>query len=187
MAVRFGMETAREAVFVVVMADGSDSPYDVVKYYRTLHAQNVDCVFGSRFTKQSSLENYPFFKLVLNRVMNLLISILFAYRYNDTSNAFKMYRREVISGCSPLLSRHFNLTVELPLKAIIRGYRYAVVPVSWKERQKGATKLRLKEMGSQYLFIIVYCAVERFLMGKNYRSEPSDFEKKNTAKLRATK
>ena len=64
---------------------------------------------------------------------NAVIRILFHHGYNDTTNAFKAYRRYVIEQLQPLLSNHFNLTVELPLKAIVRGYSYAVVPVRLDE------------------------------------------------------
>ena len=65
---------------------------------------------------------------ILNRMANAVIRVLFHHGYNDTTNAFKAYRRYVVDQLQPLLSNHFNLTVELPLKAIVRGYSYAVVP-----------------------------------------------------------
>jgi dolichol-phosphate mannosyltransferase len=81
------------------------------------------------------------------------------------------YRRSAIAGIQPLLSHHFNLTVELPLKCIIRGYRYAVLPNSWKNRERDVSKLRIKEMGSRYLFIILYCWLERILSRGDYRDQ----------------
>jgi dolichol-phosphate mannosyltransferase len=92
-------------------------------------------------------------------------------RYNDVTNAFKLYRRSAIAGAQPLLSHHFNLTVELPLKCIIRGYRYAVLANSWKNRERGISKLRIKEMGSRYLFVILYCWLERTLSRGDYRDQ----------------
>ena len=66
--------------------------------------------------------DYPKIKLVLNRLANLFIRTLFRISLNDTTNAFKAYRKQVIDGCRPFISPHFNLTVEIPLKAIVRGY-----------------------------------------------------------------
>ena len=83
----------------------------------------------------------------MNRAVNAFIRILFGHGYNDTTNAFKAYRREVIETVQPLVSNHFNLTVELPLKAIIRGHSYAIIPISWTNRTSGESKLRLQEMG----------------------------------------
>ena len=100
---------------------------------------------------------------------------LFGIRNNDITNAFKCYRKEVIEGISPIISPHFNLTVELPLKAIVRGYTYATIPISWSNRVSGISKLKLKEMGSRYLFIVLYIFLEKMLTKKDYRRHDSSF------------
>ena len=169
-AVRRGLAEFRGDAVAIVMADGSDDPADLVAFYRKL-GSGYDCVFGSRFVRGARISGYPKHKLVLNRLANFLIRILFLLRYNDVTNAFKLYRRSAIAGAQPLLSHHFNLTVELPLKCIIRGYRYAVLPNSWKNRKEGVSKLRIKEMGSRYLFIILYCWLERVLSRGDYRDQ----------------
>ncbi len=161
-AVRTGLENFTGDAVAVVMADGSDSPEDVVRFFAKLKG-GYDCIFGSRFIKGAKIYNYPKFKLILNRLANLFISIVFGIRYNDTTNAFKMYRSETIEGLKPFLSHHFNLTVELPLKAITRGYSYTVLPNKWSNRKTGESKLKLKEMGSRYLFIVLYCLIEKWL------------------------
>jgi dolichol-phosphate mannosyltransferase len=166
-AVRAGLEAFRGDAVVIVMADGSDAPADVVNCYRKL-GEGYDCVFGSRFIEGSKVIDYPVHKLVLNRMANLFIRILFRQRFNDFTNAFKMYRREVIAGLQPLMSHHFNLTVELPLKALIRGYSFAVIPISWHNRKAGISKLNIREMGSRYLFIVLYCLIEKQLSRGDY-------------------
>jgi dolichol-phosphate mannosyltransferase len=167
-AVRKGLETFRGDVACVVMADLSDSPADIVRYYREIQ-NGAECVFGSRWDRGSRVYDYPVIKLVLNRLANWFIKVLFNIDYNDTTNAFKCYRREVIEGIQPLLSHHFNLTVELPLKAIVRGYQYKVIPISWTNRVAGVSKLKIKEMGSRYLFIILYVFLEKMLSRGDYR------------------
>lgn len=169
-AVRRGLAEFRGNAVAIVMADGSDDPADLVAFFRKLES-GYDCVFGSRFVRGGRAIDYPKFKLLLNRFANLMIRILFLLRYNDVTNAFKLYRRGAIAGIQPLLSHHFNLTVELPLKCIVRGYRYAVLPNSWKNRKEGVSKLRIKEMGSRYLFIILYCWLERALSRGDYRDQ----------------
>jgi dolichol-phosphate mannosyltransferase len=167
-AVRAGLEEYRGDAVAIVMADLSDSPKDVVRYYRVLE-EGFDCAFGSRFMRGASVNDYPRFKLALNRFVNLSIRLLFRHGYNDTTNAFKAYRREVVDHIQPLLSNHFNLTVEMPLKAVVRGHSYAIVPVSWTNRMKGVSKLSLQEMGSRYLFIVLYVFLEHHLSGGDYR------------------
>ncbi len=174
-AVRRGLAEFRGDAVAIVMADGSDDPEDLLRFYETLES-GYDCVFGSRFMRGSRVADYPKPKLILNRLGNLLIRTLFLLRYNDVTNAFKLYRRTAIAGIQPILSQHFNLTVELPLKCIVRGYRYAVLPNSWKNRKSGASKLRIKEMGSRYLFIILYCWLERLLSRGDYRNQELTWE-----------
>jgi dolichol-phosphate mannosyltransferase len=172
-AVRTGLEEFTGDAVAIVMADSSDDPRDLIAYYHLLE-EGYECAFGSRFVHGSQVHDYPRFKLVMNRVANFVIRLLFRHRYNDTTNAFKAYRREVIENVRPLLSNHFNLTVELPLKAIVRGYSYAIVPVNWTNRRVGSSKLSLQEMGSRYVFIILYVFLEHHLSRGDYRRELPD-------------
>jgi dolichol-phosphate mannosyltransferase len=171
-AVRFGLRNFSGGCVALVMADLSDSPDDLLKFYTTMVTGNYDCVFGSRFIKGGKTINYPFIKLVINRVANNLVKIVFRINYNDCTNAFKLYKRETIEGLQPLLSPHFNLTLEMSLKAIVRGYTYAVVPNTWINRKHGVSKLKIKEMGSRYFFIFLYCLIEKFF-------SRGDFKKRN--------
>jgi dolichol-phosphate mannosyltransferase len=171
-AVRAGLDEFAGDAVVIAMADGSDDPRDVVLYCRVLEA-GYDCAFGSRFMPGATVQDYPWLKLLINRIVNLGIRMIFRHGYNDTTNAFKAYRREVVHNLQPLLSHHFNLTVELPLKAITRGFSYAIVPTSWRNRAAGESKLRLEEMGSRYLFIILYVFLEKHLSRGDYR-RPAD-------------
>lgn len=166
-AVRCGLENFSGDVVAIVMADSSDSPEDIVRYYYKLQ-EGYDCVLGSRFIKDGKVFDYPTHKLIVNRLANLFIQIVFGLGFNDVTNAFKIYRREVIEGIKPLISHHFNLTVEIPLKAIIRGYSYSTIPITWKNRQTGISKLKIKEMGSRYLFIVLYLWLEKHLSRGDY-------------------
>lgn len=173
LAVRAGLELFSGDCVAIVMADGSDDPVDLIAYHRLLCA-GYDCAFGSRFVRGGQARDYPPVKLVVNRIVNLGIRLLFGHGYNDTTNAFKAYRREVIESIQPLLSHHFNLTVEIPLKAVIRGHSYAIVPISWRDRRSGQSKLRLQEMGSRYLFIVLYVFFEHHLSRGDYRRVGTD-------------
>jgi dolichol-phosphate mannosyltransferase len=167
-AVRHGLDAFTGDAVVVAMADGSDSPDDVVRYFYVLR-DRAECAFGSRFLPGSEVVGYPPLKLLLNRVANWCIRILFGLRYNDVTNAFKGYRANVIEGCRPFLSPHFNFTVEVPLKAIVRGYSYETLPISWRQRRHGVSSLKLKEMGSRYVFILLHVWLEKTLTREDYR------------------
>lgn len=167
-AVTWGLDHSRGDAVVIMMADASDSPADAVTYWRLLN-EGHDCAFGSRFMAGSEVIDYPRVKLIVNRIANALVRIGFNIPLNDTTNAFKAYRRVVIDGCRPFLSPHFNLTVELPLKAIVRGYNFAVTPISWRNRKYGVAKLKIKEMGSRYFFICAYVWLEKYFSRGDYR------------------
>lgn len=169
--VRNGLEHFSGGCVAIVMADMSDRPEDLVKYYRKMVEGKYDAVFGSRFMKGGKVIDYPRNKIFLNRFTNNLIKLLFSIRYNDATNAFKLYRRETLEGLKPFLSHHFNLTVELPLKTIVRGYSYAVVPNHWTNRKTGESNLKIKEMGSRYFYIILYCLLEKWLSRGDYKKK----------------
>jgi dolichol-phosphate mannosyltransferase len=174
-AVRAGLNEYTGDAVVVMMADGSDHPEDLVRYHRELE-EGWECVFGSRFIRGAKVYRYPRLKLVMNRLANWFIRVIFRHHYNDTTNAFKVYRREVIDSIKPLLSNHFNLTVEMPLKAIVRGHTFRVIPISWTNRSAGSSKLGIREMGSRYLFIVLYVWLEDHLSRGDYRRPGAELE-----------
>lgn len=166
-AVRRGLAEFEGDAVAIMMADASDDPKDLVEGYYKLQ-EGYDCIFGSRFIRGGLVVDYPIHKLWINRLANLFIKTIFGIRYNDVTNAFKIYRREVIDGVQPILSNHFNLTVELPLKAIVRGFSYKIIPMRWYNRETGISKLKIKEMGSRYLFIVLYVWLEKYLSRGDY-------------------
>lgn len=167
-AVARGLSTMSGDAVVIMMADESDDCRDVVRYWNKLN-EGYDCVFGSRFIKGGGVIDYPKIKLFLNRLANYFLKVLFRIKLNDTTNAFKAYRREVIEGCQPLIAPHFNITVEIPLKAIVRGFTWTTIPITWRNRRSGSAKLKIKEMGSRYLFICLYIWLEKYFSAGDYR------------------
>jgi len=168
-AVRYGLERFTGDCVAIFMADLSDSPADLVKFYRKMVEGNYDCVFGSRWTSGGVVIDYPQPKKFLNRMVNNMVSWSFGLRYNDLTNAFKLYKRDTIHGLKPFLSPHFNLTLELSLKAIVRNYTYTSIPNSWRNRKTGESKLKIREMGSRYFFIYLYCLIEKFFSRGDFR------------------
>lgn len=154
-----------------MMADMSDSPDDLVAFYRKMVESDSDCVFGSRFMRGGKVIDYPKHKLFLNRMVNNAVRIVFRIPYNDFTNAFKLYKKETIKGVAPIMSPHFNLTLELSLKAVIRGYSFTVLPNSWTNRKYGKSNLKIKEMGSRYFFIFLYCLIEKFFSRGDYHKK----------------
>ena len=165
-----GLDSMTGDAAVIMMADESDDSRDVVRYWNLLN-EGWDCVFGSRFMKGGGVIDYPWVKLKINRLANLFIRVIFNIKLNDTTNAFKAYRKTVIDGARPFLSPHFNLTVELPLKAIVRGFTWTTIPITWKNRRTGEAKLKIKEMGSRYFFICAYVWLEKYFSRGDYKNK----------------
>ncbi len=171
-AIIHGIDSSAGDAVVIMMADESDDCRDVVRYWTALN-DGWDCVFGSRFMKGGGVIDYPSLKFMVNRVANLFISMLFRIPFNDTTNAFKAYRRTTLEGCRPFLSPHFNLTVELPLKSIVRGFSWTTIPITWKNRRSGEAKLKMREMGSRYFFIVAYIWLEKYFSRGDYNYKKS--------------
>lgn len=171
MAVRYGLERFTGDCMALVMADLSDSPDDLVRFYRKMVEGNYDCVFGSRFMPGGKVYDYPKHKLLLNRLVNNGVRITFGIPYDDFTNAFKLYKKETVYGLRPYMSPHFNLTLELSLKAMIRGYNFVVLPNSWTNRKFGKSNLKIKEMGSRYFFIYLYCLIEKFFSRGDFHKD----------------
>ena len=167
-AITRGLDAMTGDAVVIMMADESDDCRDVVRYWEKLN-EGYDCVFGSRFMRGGGTIDYPPLKLFVNRLANAFVRLMFRHGLNDTTNAFKAYRRTVIDGIRPILSPHFNITVELPLKAIVRGYSFTTIPITWKNRRHGIAKLKINEMGSRYLFICLYVWLEKYFSRGDYR------------------
>jgi dolichol-phosphate mannosyltransferase len=168
-AVRCGLDSFKGDCVALYMADGSDLPEELVIFYRKMIEGGYDAVFGSRFIPGGKTVDYPQVKLIINRLANLFVRLLFGLKYNDITNAFKLYKRETIEGLRPFMAPHFNLTVELPLKTVVRKYSYTWLPNTWINRKSGESKLKIKEMGSRYLFIVLYCLIEKYLTYGDYR------------------
>lgn len=162
-AIREGFKHATGDIVATVMGDLSDDPKDIVRCFREIR-QGYDCVFGSRFIKGAILKEYPLHKLIINRLANNFIRALFLIKANDITNAFKLYKKEVIEAVQPLQAAYFNITVELPLKAVVRGFSFTQIPINWYGRKSGVSKLGIKEMGRKYLFTTLYVWLEKLLL-----------------------
>lgn len=163
-AINNGIKHSNGKFISIMMADLSDDINDLKRYYYLINSKNIDAVFGSRFTKKSRIVNYPFKKYILNRIFNLIVSLIFFNSYNDFTNAFKIYKSAVLKSFYPLISESFNVFLEIPLKVISRKFSYEIIPINWYGRIKGKAKFKIKELRSKYLFTLIYCLIEKILL-----------------------
>ena len=165
-AIGLGINKSTKKFVCIFMCDNSDDLSDLMKYYKIIDKNNLDAVLGSRFLKNSRITNYPILKMVLNRIFNYIVKIIFLSNYNDFTNAFKIYKKKTLKELMPIVSDHFNVFLELPLKIIIRKYKYKIIPISWKGRKIGVSKFKISELGSMYIFTLLYCLIEKILLKK---------------------
>ena len=165
-AIGLGINKSTKKFVCIFMCDNSDDLSDLMKYYKIIDKNNLDAVLGSRFQKNSRITNYPILKMVLNRIFNYIVKIIFLSNYNDFTNAFKIYKRKTLKELMPIVSDHFNVFLELPLKIIIRKYKYKIIPISWRGRKIGVSKFKISELGSMYIFTLLYCLIEKILLKK---------------------
>ena len=163
-AINLGIRESKGKNIAIMMADGSDDINDLINYNKLINSDNYDAILGSRFLKESKVIDYPFQKLILNRLFNYFVGLVFWNKYNDYTNAFKIYKKSALIEISPLISESFNIFLEIPLKIISRKYNYKIIPISWIGRKKGASKFKIKELGSKYLFTLIYCFIEKNLL-----------------------
>ena len=165
-AIGLGINKSTKKFVCIFMCDNSDDLSDLMEYYKIINKNNLDAVLGSRFLKNSRITNYPILKMVLNRIFNSIVKIIFLSNYNDFTNAFKIYKKKTLKELMPIVSDHFNVFLELPLKIIIRKYKYKIIPISWKGRKIGVSKFKISELGSMYIFTLLYCFIEKILLKK---------------------
>ncbi len=163
-AINLGIEKSTGSKIAIMMADLSDDINDLIVYNNLIDSNNLDAVLGSRFMKDSKIEGYPLKKLILNRIFNFFVSVFYWNKYNDYTNAFKIYKKEVLKTLMPFVSESFNIFLEIPLKIIGRGYTYKIVKINWYGRKKGSAKFKIKELRSKYIFTLLYCILERILL-----------------------
>jgi dolichol-phosphate mannosyltransferase len=165
-AINLGITTSSKKYVCIFMADMSDDVKDLINYYNIIKEKDLDAIMGSRFLKESTVLDYPFGKLILNRIFNLLVRFLFLSRYNDYTNAFKIYKKESLLKLKPFVSENFNIFLEIPLKIISRKCKFIIIPINWYNRKIGKSKFKIKELGSKYLFTLLYCWLEKILLKK---------------------
>jgi len=156
-AIKYGLKKWKGDIVTICMADNSDSPLDIIQSYKMLIEGNYDCVFGSRFIKGSHIQNYPILKLILNRIFNNMVKLISNYDYNDFTNIFKTYNRTAINAIGPIETNGFSIGLEMSLKAFSNKLNIGIIPISWKQRTAGKSKLKLVMNINIYMSTLLKC------------------------------
>ncbi|MDQ3623217.1 MAG: glycosyltransferase [Verrucomicrobiota bacterium] len=113
--------------------------------------QGYDVAVGSRFSRHSVVLNYPFQKIVANRLFHALAQLVLWGRFRDLTNNLKLMRREVVNRLE-LLEPGFAVNAEIGLQPLMMGYRVKEVPISWIGRgiDMGASSFKVWRVGGGY-------------------------------------
>ena len=80
--------------------------------------------------KESKVNDYPLQKLVLNRIFNFFVSLIFGINIMIILMHLKFTLKKALLEIMPLISESFNVFLEIPLKIISRNYDYITVPIN---------------------------------------------------------
>lgn len=144
-AVRCGLRLATHNWVTIMVADGSDSPLDLLRLWTVRTVQKVDGAFGHRFIPGARVTDYPPVKRVANRLGNRLAALALYTDYTDLTNPFKLYRTEVVREYLPrLTATDFSLGLELTARFIQDHRPFVIMPIDWQDRQVGTSKFKVK-------------------------------------------
>jgi len=126
--------------------------------------QGADVAIGSRFSRESVLLNYPFTKILANRLFHILARILFRKYMRDLTNNLKLMKQEVAQRIH-LESDDFAANAETGLQPLLLGYNVVEVPISWINRSvdMGFSSFNLNQTGPNYLKVFLRLFVRKFL------------------------
>jgi glycosyltransferase involved in cell wall biosynthesis len=163
-ALQTGFEAVKNGVVIPVMADLCDNPTTINRMYRKMY-EGWDIVCGSRYIKGGSKKGGPKLQGFLSNYVCKSLHLLTGIPTTDVSNAFKMYRREIIDQVQINLKSGVEASMEITLQAYFNGAKITEVPTSWKGRVIGKSKFKILERSPRYWRIYIW-AIENTLRNR---------------------
>ncbi|MBP6811197.1 MAG: polyprenol monophosphomannose synthase [Saprospiraceae bacterium] len=141
---RWGL--AREyAYFFEMDADFSHNPKDLIRLLAKCRDEGADVAVGSRYCKGGHLENWPADRIILSRGASLYTSLILWMPVSDPTAGFICYRRKVLETID--LDRikfiGYAFQIEMKYTAHRLGFKVQEVPITFKDREKGQSKMAL--------------------------------------------
>lgn len=149
-AIRTGFKYAKGKYTVVMDADGSHDPKDIIRFYDEMLSDKYDLIIGSRYCKGGKTDN-NFILQSMSWVLNLTYRVVFGIKAKDISNSFRMYKTSEIKMLD-LECDNFDIVEEILIKLnyMISGFSVKEVPICFSKRDKGESKRDL------FKFILSY-------------------------------
>ncbi|MFZ4632993.1 MAG: polyprenol monophosphomannose synthase [Saprospiraceae bacterium] len=141
---RWGL--ARDYAYIFEMdADFSHDPNDLLRLLAACRDDGADVSVGSRYCRGGKLENWPWDRIVLSRGASMYTSLILWMPVADPTAGFVCYRREVLETMNLNNIRFigYAFQVEMKYTAYRLGFRIKEVPITFKDREKGQSKMSL--------------------------------------------
>jgi len=136
-----GLEDGYDLV-VEMDADRSHDPEELAALLSAAR-ERFDLVVGSRYVPGGSVTNWSRMRLALSRAGNAYVGLLLGVPVHDATSGYRVYRREVLRDLleEPVRADGYGFQVELVLRAWLRGWSIGEVPITFRERAHGRSKL----------------------------------------------
>ena len=149
-AIKFGLDSARSDVAVVVMADGSDDTRNIEDLIRLVERGCVVAA-ASRYMPGGQQIGGPFIKRYMSRNASRILRILGRVAIHDSTNSFKAYSVPFIKSVGIQSTQGFEIGLEIVAKAHRANMLMAEIPTIWIERQTGKSNFKLIKWLPHYL------------------------------------
>ena len=146
-----------------VLTIDSDGQFDAGEYplLKSEMDKGYDVVTGYRRSKQDN-----WFRVIADRVLNLIIRVLFALPLRDTNCALKLFRGDVARRLT-IEARGYPTPTELLVRARTLGYRIGETGITHYQRAGGQSKLKALRTSWHMLLFLVYLKYRQILFRAN--------------------
>lgn len=158
----FGWAADRGYDAVVEMdADGSHAPEELPRLLEA--ARDADVVIGSRWTAGGRVVNWPRRRQLLSRGGNLYTRVALGMPLSDATGGFRVYRVPALArlDLDSVASQGYSFQVELSWRAHRAGLRTVEVPITFAERERGASKMSPVIIGEALWRVTLWSVFDR--------------------------
>lgn len=158
-AIRTGIAKASGEYIVVMDADGSHDPMDILQFFTEMKSGKYDVIIGSRYCKGGNSHNGLILKL-MSWCLNVTYRVIFHLDVSDVSDSFRMYKSNQLKELS-LECKNFDIVEEILIRLVlsIPELRIKEVPIFFNKRVFGESKRNLIKFIFSYLSTI--CSLKR--------------------------
>jgi len=157
--VRIGFEYAVKNDYSMIIemdSDLSHDPIDLVNMIKEFQKDNCDIVIGSRYLKESKIVNWPKRRIIFSNLSNLLARFLFDFSIKDYTNGYRIYNNKFIKKVieKDQINTGFIYLTEILVIAIKNGFKISECPITFVDRVKGQTSIKLRNIVESFLGIL---------------------------------